>query len=188
MWRHTTLVKRWKHYLCISRGCVVWLQDSLKSLPLIFLGHFQYCARKFQGIFSFVSSIWLIAQPFSVRQMQGPIPSFFYEGRSSFLLWSTKACGEWQRQLFYAKNFRRYHDKYWNDLGTSCILRSHVVQEGRSSSLYGENATGRLIERNPDAWHKHCVQVVRSYFCRPLGDRNAPFELLYEVKPRIVGE
>lgn len=51
-----------------------------------------------------------------------------------------------------------------------------------------QKGTGHLFERSPEAWQNHYGQAVHGYCCHQLVDGKSPFELLYGVRSRIVGE
>lgn len=51
-----------------------------------------------------------------------------------------------------------------------------------------KKSTSRLVEGNPEAWHKHYMQAVHGYHSRSLGTWKSLLELLHGVRPRIVGK
>lgn len=82
-------------------------------------------------------------------------------------------------------DFMKNIETTWKTV-TSYVPMSTRKAERMVSTI--EKVTGHLVERNPEAWHKHYMKAVHGYRCRPLVVWKSPFEFLYGARPRIVGE
>lgn len=68
------------------------------------------------------------------------------------------------------------------------VLAYVAISNGREERIVGKinKSIGRLVLHNKEDWDSSLFAALQGYRRSPLSSRIYPFELLYEVKPRLM--